>query len=254
LILNYIDGAIIYGIRKIRIERKKVAIVIDRENFDKYLYELCLSEGVKVHLGKRIINEFFGDIIIGADGPFSTVAKYFKFPPIKYQYAFQIRGVYSNYSNFVEIFLDENGFFYIIPESEKISRIGYLTLKPNFKKFLKFIKKLGAKILEYNNGVIPLKFRDLTQKKNVLLVGDAAGQVKSSTGGGLYFGLRCAEILANDLKNYEMNWRKKFEKILYLHYIIRKLTPTWKYLTLLPLEFLNIFGDMNYVFKFFKYF
>ncbi|GAI10492.1 unnamed protein product, partial [marine sediment metagenome] len=31
------------------------------------------------------------------------------------------------------------------------------------------------------------------------MVGDAAGQVKPTTGGGIYYGLLCADIAANNL-------------------------------------------------------
>ncbi|GAF84789.1 unnamed protein product, partial [marine sediment metagenome] len=67
-------------------------------------------------------------------------------------------------------------------------------------------------------------------------VGNAAGQVKPTTGGGIYFGLLCAEIavntlhrgLANDdlsarrLAGYERGWRRKLGRELEIDYYARK--------------------------------
>jgi digeranylgeranylglycerophospholipid reductase len=58
-----------------------------------------------------------------------------------------------------------------------------------------------------------------------VVVGEAAGQVKATTGGGIYFGLLCAEIAASAiakafrcgdysrkiLKEYEIEWRRRIE-------------------------------------------
>ncbi|MEE9173415.1 MAG: NAD(P)/FAD-dependent oxidoreductase, partial [Thermoplasmata archaeon] len=69
------------------------------------------------------------------------------------------------------------------------------------------------------------------------MVGDAAGQVKPTTGGGIYYGLLCAEIAAdtlngalagNDLSaenlaEYERRWKKKLGRELRVGYWARKL-------------------------------
>ena len=69
------------------------------------------------------------------------------------------------------------------------------------------------------------------------VVGDAAGQVKPTTGGGIYFGLLCADIAANhlhralesddlsakSLAGYEQEWRKKLGQELKIGYGARKL-------------------------------
>ena len=52
----------------------------------------------------------------------------------------------------------------------------------------------------------------------MLVVGDAAGQVKPTTGGGIYFGLQCADLAANSLhqaiveKNYSSKSLSSYEK------------------------------------------
>ena len=67
------------------------------------------------------------------------------------------------------------------------------------------------------------------------MVGDAAGQVKPTTGGGIYYGLLCADIAANNLHraldaddlsarnlaNYEREWKKKLGRELKIGYYAR---------------------------------
>ena len=69
-----------------------------------------------------------------------------------------------------------------------------------------------------------------------MLVGNAAGQVKPTTGGGIYYGLLCADIAADNLhlaleKNdlsadslasYERQWRKKLGRELMIEYYARR--------------------------------
>jgi digeranylgeranylglycerophospholipid reductase len=71
-------------------------------------------------------------------------------------------------------------------------------------------------------GGIPLKPLHHTCSNRVVVVGDAAGQVKPTTGGGIYYGLLCADIAvdvldramagndlsARALSEYEKRWKK----------------------------------------------
>lgn len=71
--------------------------------------------------------------------------------------------------------------------------------------------------------VIPISPVPRTYADRVMAVGDAAGQTKPTTGGGIYYGLLCAEAAANTatsafakgdfsarkLKSYEVEWRKR---------------------------------------------
>ncbi len=84
--------------------------------------------------------------------------------------------------------------------------------------------------------VIPLKPLAKTYSDRLVVVGDAAGQVKPTTGGGIYFGLLCADIAANTLHqaletddlsarglaNYERDWHRKLGRELAINYYARK--------------------------------
>ena len=68
-------------------------------------------------------------------------------------------------------------------------------------------------------------------------VGDAAGQVKPTTGGGIYFALLCGDMAANTiyraldkgdtshtyLKQYERSWKERLAKELRIGYYARRL-------------------------------
>ncbi|MBM3155846.1 MAG: NAD(P)/FAD-dependent oxidoreductase [Chloroflexi bacterium] len=86
-------------------------------------------------------------------------------------------------------------------------------------------------------GGIPLTPLPKTYMERLLVVGDAAGQVKPTTGGGVYYGLLCADIAvdvthnalcADDftsrgLSSYEKMWKKKLGRELEIGYWARKL-------------------------------
>ena len=71
----------------------------------------------------------------------------------------------------------------------------------------------------------------------MLVVGDSAGQTKVTSGGGIYFGLKCAKIAAKiatqclekdtlrnkHLKQYEFMWKKAIGRELKTTLFIRKL-------------------------------
>ena len=75
-----------------------------------------------------------------------------------------------------------------------------------------------------------------TYGERVMVVGDAAGQVKPTTGGGIYYGLLCADVAANtlhqalesndlsarSLADYERKWRRKLGRELKIGYWARK--------------------------------
>jgi flavin-dependent dehydrogenase len=85
--------------------------------------------------------------------------------------------------------------------------------------------------------VIPITPLRRTYQRRVLAVGDAAGQVKPTTGGGIYFSLLCAESAAKIaalgldrskfdeqfLARYEREWRGKLAAEIGFGYFCRRL-------------------------------
>ncbi len=245
LVVNKIKKVrvILPGMTFLDFKLEKPNLVIDRVNFDKFLFDMAKSENVKTYLGKRFIGykkrdkfslkfnkgKFETDYLIGADGPLSSVAKSSGlFGKREFLLGMQARVKAEFDKDVFQVFLGNKicpGFFaWVIPENEKIARIGLATKKNTLHYFNKFVSK--GKVLDKQAGLIPIYNPKIkSQKDNVFLVGDAATQVKASTAGGLVPGLISAKILANSIlkgNNYDKAWKNQIGKDLYLSLLIRK--------------------------------
>ena len=136
------------------------------------------------------------------------------------------------------------GFFaWLVPTSPNRALVGLLSrrspglyLKKLMSSLLAQGKIVSAKA-ETSCGGIPLKPLARTYGERLLVVGSAAGQVKPTTGGGIYYGLLCAEIAANNLHQaletntlsarnlayYEREWKKKLGRELKIERWARRL-------------------------------
>jgi digeranylgeranylglycerophospholipid reductase len=214
--------------------------IIDRAKFDSYLYKKAKKSGVKFHLGKKLseqeIKKLKSDYIIGADGPLSKTASAFGFKKNKLYHAIQARIEMKNDDAF-EFYPYIKDFAWVVPENKNIVRLGIASRKNTKRYFEKFIKKFSGKVLEIQSGLIPIYDSKTFQKGNVFLVGDAAAQVKVTTGGGLVPGLKAAKELSIALKeNKDYNKLcKPIKNNLQIHLIIRKVLnqfsdKDWEYL------------------------
>ncbi len=240
-IINQIDGAeFFYKHESFKIERKGVAVVIDREQFD---YELGRES--RVMLNSRFVGiekegkgylvetdkgEYYADVVVGADGAMSSVRRIGGFvEDIKDYRGVQFRMRYAKCrNNIVQVYLKKPFFAWVIPEREGIVRAGMISDNP-YQDLTAFLKeyRIEGQIIEKFAGVVPLG-RCSVQKGNLVLVGDAACQVKPISHGGIYYGMRCAEILANcilhnRLVDYEKQWKKKFSHEIEIGLKMRKL-------------------------------
>jgi len=246
-IINRIDGAsFFYGNDNFQIKRESVAYVIDREKFDKNL-----SQGLEVECGKKLIEikkegsgyilktdleDIYADLVIGADGPSSQVRKFIninknngkddekdkKRDRVKLYVGVQYR-IKSDKEltspSIAQVHLREGipFFIWIIPEGDNIIRLGVIS--KNCRKDLEqFIEdfRIKGEIIEKLAGIFLI---GLTQNfyQNIALVGDAACQIKPLTGGGIYYGLKSAELLAECIRDdrldeYNRRLKRKFGK------------------------------------------
>jgi geranylgeranyl reductase family protein len=271
VMLNSIDGAeVFFDGESFKIERKEVAMVIDRERFDRYL-----GEGLEVDFNTRFVGvenegcgylvetdrkEYYADIVIGADGANSAFRKMGGFREnIEYMRGVQFRMKYDGCeNNFVQIHLKNPFFAWVIPEDEKIVRVGIISDNPyhDLTEFLKE-RRIEGEILDKFAGVVPFG-SCVTQNGNLILVGDAACQVKPLTQGGIYYGMRCAEILTdcileNRIKDYEHECKKRFGKEMEIGLKVRQVyqdlnpSETKKLFTVLKdhAEIIEKFGDFE---------
>lgn len=257
IIQNKIKGANIHSPSGniLKIGGDKVhALAIDRPRFDQEIIRIAKDKGVEVFLNNNVLSaqkiknhieiktsknhDFKCKLIIGSDGPYSKVRDSFALPEPKEI----LRGIGAEIANtdlnpdFVEIFLGKNiapGFFaWFIPLNRDgtRARIGLCISKEATKSPKHYFSNLfnnkissdfikNGKISNQFGGVIPLGALKKTYDSNVLLAGDAAAQVKPTSGGGIYTGLLCADhcsnisveaLQKNDFSNQSL---KKYHKL-----------------------------------------
>jgi flavin-dependent dehydrogenase len=122
------------------------------------------------------------------------------------------------------------GFFaWNIPTGEHTARIGLATRKGNVKKFLDnlVLEKWPKSTIESakSGSVLVSGPIEKCWADNFLVVGDAAGQVKQTTGGGIVIGGYCGTLAGTAaskaayatalerskfLSDYDQEWKKKF--------------------------------------------
>lgn len=231
-IINKIDGALIcYGDDNFQIKREGVAYVIDREKFDKNLsYDLEVECGKKLigiekegsgYILKTNLENIYADLVIGADGPNSRVRKYIDFMDnhdlkdnkkgyiknyLGIQYRIKTEGDLL-YNKMAQVHFQERipFFIWVIPEGNYIFRVGIISGNAR-EELIEFLRefKIKGEIIGKLAGMIPI---GLTKNyyQNIALAGDAAVQVKPLTGGGIYYGLKSAELLAECIKDNRLD-------------------------------------------------
>ncbi|WP_455392830.1 geranylgeranyl reductase family protein [[Eubacterium] cellulosolvens] len=190
-------------------------------------------------------------LLIGADGVQSRVARWFglKTPKtILSGFGAELSGADVD-PRFVELYLGKNvapNFFsWVIPRSSSPSaattgrvpvRVGLACTKTK-KNAYEYYQQLfthpilgpklnAAKPIQYIAGGIPIGLVPKSYTNNVMLVGDAAGQVKPTSGGGVYTSIVCArhcadaaklafqssDYSAKRLKSYQKAWQDELGK------------------------------------------
>ena len=146
----------------------------------------------------------------------------------------------------VEVYLGREvapGFFaWLVPTQPGYALAGLLVRKNASEWFARFIaaRREDGKITETVNKPvcwgIPLRPLRKTYADRVLVVGDAAGQVKPTTGGGIFYSLLASEIAsgslqqalsedrlsANHLSVYQKEWKNLLSNELEVGYLTRR--------------------------------
>lgn len=261
-VLHTVKGALIHSPNstlEVRASESK-ACVLDRQEFDQRCCLEAEDAGARILLGRPAIG--FGKYsirtpkgavearaIIGADGVSSWVARENGFPAIPAgRHALCWEAEFENAKvddeSIVQVFLDREkfpGFFAWLVPTGGGARVGLGTtahgkLKAGKAALLgnEMVREAvgkGRKAREFS-ALIPLSVRGNTQLGTTLLVGDAAGQVKATTGGGIVFGGLCARLAGESAARhlldgeglcYEKEWRGRFGGTLRWHSRVRGL-------------------------------
>jgi len=243
------------------------ANVVDRKKFDKYLADDAQSRGVAIELESHVLDIFVNRnyvevltrskskylqkykaqvvvIATGIDHKFNK--KLGLGYPRDFLYGIQAELETDDFGT-TTILVGNNiaygAFAWVVPVGEKVIRIGLMSEeKPEvyFQNLMKFLNLTKRNIIDKNH----IQFRPIAQGlvsktygDRVLSVGEAAGQVKTTSGGGIYFGLLCSKIAswvvfksfkdmcfsARALSEYEKLWKKAIQKEILIGYYARKI-------------------------------
>jgi len=239
-----------------------VTWVLNRTKLDDHMTNLALKKGADLQLDSRVDGysltddgrirfrangrrpgEFVCRVLIDASGCAASVSKYAGLA--RRGRGLLVNSAQANFENlsdvdedFVEVFYGQGfapGFFgWIIPRNDGTAKVGIAAgaranVKHCFDKFVGKHRTVSAKLRRAKRlsntifhpipvgGAVNQTFSD-----NILSVGDAASQVKATTGGGIVFGLICGKLAgetaakaavlgnasASQLRNYEYSWRR----------------------------------------------
>lgn len=222
--------------------RDVFAYVVDRDVFDHKLFLQAKRCGVDIFMKQRIVDitgasffysvksktrQFSAKAVVIATGvDYHLQTKLDLGGPAGYLYGSQIElPVHAAHSK-IEIHIGKDfapgSFGWVIPYRENTSKIGVIVAQKG-KKWLKKLveQRLGSalKVEEKDIGIKPIAYGTIGKSTNgcILAVGEAAGQVKTTTGGGIFYGLLCSEIAVDkltktlrdsySLSDYEITWR-----------------------------------------------
>lgn len=249
IILNRVNTARFYyqSGNYLELKSKKPVYVIDRHRLDEEIAKKAKKAGADIITSTRFENfkkstnyleietnngKFKTKLLVGADGPNSSVAKTARIAmPEEYVIGYQ-ETIKENFNdNIVELWfgssITPDFFAWVVPENEKWARVGLAAKQDAVHYFRNFIKKRFKQTFEKKDilgGVIRYGLIKDSVADRVLLVGDAASQVKPYSGGGIIYGLiasrfaadACLQALKKNRfdyiflkENYDKKWKKK---------------------------------------------
>ena len=245
-----------------RVKRSSpVTCVLNRELLDKHLAELAMKAGAQYFTGRRVISlvsksgvvagvsvsrkrakeTVASNIVIDAEGCSSLLLKRVGLQTLDRSMVVnaiqaEVDQVDDTDVDMVEVYLGRKyapGFFaWIIPKKNGSAKVGLATKAGDPREYLRRLMQkhpvaskrlMKSKITSLSmhpislGGTIPK-----TYANGLLVVGDAASQVKPTTGGGIIFGLLCAKIAGEVayeavkngdfsekfLSRYQFRWKK----------------------------------------------
>ncbi len=232
LVLNTVRGAHVYapsGRRLTLGDGQTRALVIDRVGLDRALVARAQERGVELVTKAKVIGlkhdggginvridrqdgstVVRARLLVGADGAHSSVARALGMDGHTEEvYALGAEGTLpgadqENVQVFVGKSVAPGWFAWTIPLGNGRIRLGIGT--SNGVKPVECLRRLietypgqlkGWQATRWTGGIIPLWSRRKIVQDNVMLVGDAAGQVKPTSGGGIYPSLVSAKLAAS---------------------------------------------------------
>ena len=254
-------------------ETKAPGYTIHRDRFDQALVGKAREAGARLHLGTRALylqekkvflktadgsfSTLEAEVILGADGPRSTVGSWIGSVNKHMVPAVQVRVPLRHPMEDTEVYFEKDiygGYGWLFPKGEEANvGIGMKTVRgkrPTIRKVLnRFLDRLvkEGKIEReprcMTAGWLPAEPLSKVVSGNILLAGDAAGHTHSITGAGVAQAVICGKkagkwaaraVIAEDLsliEGYDKDWRGHFGEMLERAYERRlELERNWNHL------------------------
>ncbi|MDQ7823168.1 MAG: NAD(P)/FAD-dependent oxidoreductase [Candidatus Eremiobacteraeota bacterium] len=241
------------------------AAVVDRRKLDEYYAGLARQAGALFSLSSRVIQvdqdsdkvyvrareggeekTITAKLCILATGSMSNLPFRCGIDrPHFYSNSFQVEAVIEGLEG-VELYLGNDfapgSFAYAVSVNSATSKIGIMVRKRLKQCFDNLVGSpyLEGRIVRLEKKRefrrIPLGFPESSQNGRICALGDAAGQLKTTTGGGIYYGLLSAGILAETivssrksgdfdtraLGSYDRKWKRVIGKELRMGLLFRR--------------------------------
>lgn len=246
---------------------KSFACVVDRERFDQGIGDEARAAGARIRTGTLVedISQDKDRVEIKARGadhePLRATARMAVLAtgihqdlsrklglgrPKRHLYGAQVEVDVPN-EEMLTIFAGNSiaagGFAWAVPSRPGMAKFGLITDRDARRSFRAFQDGfLAGKSVRIEENAVSYKpiaqgLASQTFGSRILAVGEAAGQVKTTTGGGVAFGLQGAEIAAKviarriqkasaseaDLAEYERLWKKELRVEILLGYYARRI-------------------------------
>lgn len=209
---------------------------LDRRSFDKHLARLAVESGARLEtnasflgtkdgLAKTTLGDVRAKVLVGADGPNSKTARTAGLRNPSAIYPAVTCQAEGDFEPVVKMYFGKiapGGYAWVIPKKD-MANIG-LGFNPALLKarpseyFAKFVSRFGVKYRDVTMGFVPQSGPvEKTVSGNVLLVGDAAGHVMATNGGGIPIAMIAGRVAGQTIKehlkkglpleDYERRWR-----------------------------------------------
>jgi flavin-dependent dehydrogenase len=254
--------------RSTMVELARPDLIIERQKLLLLLARMAEEAGAKIFLGRRFLSFTSGsgggngngnggkgvnvvyrdssacanrqahaDVLIGADGAFSGVARSASHNGHFQTALLQARVRINNEidRDTYRVWFDPSRtkyFYWLIPESDEIAAVGLIAddARQAGGALKSFLSEQGMEPIDYQASMVPMhKFQYFARapqiSRNVFLIGDAAAQVKVTTVGGVVTGLRGARAVVEAILNGKRTGKEvsKLKRELDLHLLVRRL-------------------------------
>ena len=234
-------------------KRDPVSNVIDRVGLDRHLAALARDAEADVRDGHTVTEvrehhdrvevtakgpegteTFEAKMVAGCDGPRSRVREALSLPdPDEFLHGVLAFSEEDDDGDFVDVHLTAPRFFaWRIPRGHAGVEYG-LAAPPGVqvnKHFTDLVDGYEIDVSHRCSGTIPVGPPDRVTSRRGFLIGDAAAQTKPFTGGGILYGMTCADHAAREidpdrpttLSAYERAWRNDLEREIQLGHWLRR--------------------------------